>query len=118
MLTGLGETLRSIRQKNFELLLDMAERLEVSSAFLSSIEHGKKKPPADFFEKIQNLYELHPSTIKKLRQEIDRSNSGIVIKSKRPLARETAAVFARKADSLSDERLNEIKKLIEKGSDK
>jgi len=118
MLTGLGETLRAIRQKHFELLLDMAQRLEVSSAFLSSIEHGKKKPPADFFDKIKNLYELHPSTLKKLQQEIDRSNSGVVIKSRKPLARETAAVFARKADTLSDERLNAIKKIIEKGSEK
>jgi len=116
MLTELGETLRDIRQENFERLLDMADRLEVSSAFLSAIEHGKKKPPSDFLNKLLNQYTLESDMKQRLSQGIDRANSGVTIRSNNPLARETAAVFARKVNTLSNDHLAEIKRLIEKGS--
>lgn len=115
MLTGLGEVLREIRRNDFELLLHMADKLKVSSAFLSAVEHGKKKPPSDLLEKICSNYVLSKPTIRKLSQEIDRATNGIVIKSTKPLARETAAVFARKADTVSEESLLKIKKLLEDG---
>ena len=41
--TALGKFLRKIRVDNDERLYDMAKRVEVSSAFLSGVENGRKK---------------------------------------------------------------------------
>ena len=43
MLTSIGKFLRKLRMSNGEILRDMAEALEVTSAFLSAVENGKKK---------------------------------------------------------------------------
>ena len=112
MVNGLGEVLREMRTDVPELLLNMASKLEVSSAFLSAIEHGKKKPPADFLQRLDNSYEISSSLKRRLRTEIDRSNSGVQVKAKSALARETAAVFARKINDLPDKNLKEIQSLL------
>ena len=43
MSTTLGAFLRKLRLQHGEKLKDMAENLNVSSAFLSAVENGKKK---------------------------------------------------------------------------
>lgn len=48
--------LRKLRFENGELLKDMAEKLNMSSSQLSSIEHGKEQPPNDFLKNILSLY--------------------------------------------------------------
>lgn len=117
MIIGLGDVLRQLRVKDKERLLDMADRLSVSPAFLSSIEHGKKKPPADFLARLQKEYILSAKMLERLKSELDRANSGVMVKSAKPLARETAAVFARKINSLSDDKLREIQEIL-KAKDK
>ena len=57
-MTKLGIALRKIRLDRQELLKDMADRLKVSSAFLSAVETGKKRPPANFIDRICSAYEL------------------------------------------------------------
>lgn len=64
--TGSGKTyihhlylfLRTVRIKNNELLLNMAEKMELGVAELSSIEQGKAPIPKGFFAKIFKLYDL------------------------------------------------------------
>lgn len=48
--------LRKIRFEHGELLKDMARKLEIGSAELSAIEHGKKPLPEGFNQKIKSLY--------------------------------------------------------------
>ena len=43
MLTEFGKILRKLRIDRQELLRDMAKNLEVSSAYLSAVETGKRK---------------------------------------------------------------------------
>lgn len=52
MLTEIGKYLRKIRIDKGLLLKDMALGLEVSPAYLSTVETGKKTFSADFVEKI------------------------------------------------------------------
>ena len=47
MLTEFGKCLRKIRIDKAELLKDMAEKLQVTSAYLSAVEHGKREIPDD-----------------------------------------------------------------------
>ena len=48
MLTNFGKFCRKLRIDKGELLYDMAQRLKVSSAFLSKVENGKAKPPEEW----------------------------------------------------------------------
>ncbi|GAF63604.1 putative transcriptional regulator [Bacillus sp. TS-2] len=45
-----------LRVKERELLKEMADKLGLSSAELSAIEHGKKPMPKGFLDRIQTLY--------------------------------------------------------------
>ena len=56
--TEFGEFFRILRIKNHEVLADAKEFLGVSSAFISSVECGKKGVPEDWVEKIICHYNL------------------------------------------------------------
>ena len=49
-----------------ELLYDMAKTLGVSSAFLSKVENGKKKPPREWREILISNYDLDRNQIREL----------------------------------------------------
>ena len=50
-LSRFGIFCRKLRLEKGELLYDMANALNVSSAFLSKIENGKGKPPTEWRKK-------------------------------------------------------------------
>ena len=56
MAHNLHRFLRDLRFENGELLKNMADKLNLGSAELSSIEHGKKPVPEGFLDKIQKIY--------------------------------------------------------------
>lgn len=58
MATKLGRFCRKLRIEKGELLYDMAQKLGVSSAFLSKVENGKKKPPVHWKQTIILEYGL------------------------------------------------------------
>ena len=72
-MTELGIALRKIRLDKHELLREMAAKLNVSSAFLSAVETGKKRPPANFVNKISDLYDLSSSEKEELLHAAEMS---------------------------------------------
>ena len=68
MVTGFGKFCRKLRIDNSEILSDMSIRLGVSSAFLSKVENGLKKPPKNWEEKIGELYNLDSEAKEKLKE--------------------------------------------------
>lgn len=114
MITKLGLKFREIREVNDHRLMDMAKNLGVSSAFLSSIEHGKKQPPKDLIENLSASYAISNQLKSALIRECDILRTTVTIQSTRPAVRETAAVFARRAGNLPDQRLKEISRLLMK----
>lgn len=105
MATKLGDAMRELRTEGGERLLDMAAKLNVSSAFLSAVEHGRKSPPTDLVERLQEKYIISTVLLRRIRKEVDAANTGVTIRSSRKLARDTAAVFARKVNRLPDDKL-------------
>lgn len=110
MTTNFGKFCRRLRINSGELLYDMAGKLGVSSAFLSKVENGKKKPPVEWRDKIIMLYQLNNNEIKELDEclfearnydSIDISNYGMNDK-------ELMWSFARKFNSLDRERLKDF----------
>lgn len=57
-MTDVGKVLRIIRINVGDTAKDMADKLEMSSAYLSAIENGNRNVPQDFFSNICNSYEL------------------------------------------------------------
>lgn len=68
MVNNFGKFCRKLRIDKNQLLYDMAKSLGVSSAFLSKVENGKKKPPKEWRELIINAYELNAEEIQQLDQ--------------------------------------------------
>ena len=64
MVNNFGKFCRKLRIDKSERLYDMAKNLDVSSAFLSKVENGQKKPPQEWRERFIDLYELNAEQIK------------------------------------------------------
>lgn len=58
ILTHIGKQTRKLRIDNEELLIDMANKLGISAAYLSSIETGKRATPKNFIEDIERIYKV------------------------------------------------------------
>ena len=68
MVNNLGKFCRKLRIDKGELLFDMAAKLGVSSAFLSKVENGKKKPPKEWKDTLVKMYDLNEGQIRELDQ--------------------------------------------------
>jgi transcriptional regulator with XRE-family HTH domain len=109
-LTDLGIELRKLRiDKNGERLLDMAKRLDVSSAFLSAIEMGRKSPPQGLADEISKLYRLSELETKRLNRAEAVARSTFVLKPSSEDAKETVQALARRIDNLPSEALRQIR---------
>lgn len=105
MITSVGRFLRKLRIDKGEILRDMANRLEVSSAFLSAVENGKKKLPEAWIPKIEELYSLTLEQMEELRFAIVESSDTVEININNTSAvnRQLAVSFARQFDTLDEE---------------
>ena len=112
MLTEFGKELRKLRIDNNEKLMDMAERLGKSSAFISSVEVGKKSPPSKLEDAIIALYGLVDTAAERLRVAADRSRELFTLQPQSLVARDTAGLLARKINTLSDDQLERIRSII------
>ncbi|KAB4818066.1 helix-turn-helix transcriptional regulator [Bacteroides thetaiotaomicron] len=110
MLTEFGKALRIIRIGAQELLKDMADKLKVSSAYLSAVETGKRRIPSDWVDKIVEAYDLSTEKADELRQAADNSacDVRIPLNGMSDVKKEAVLTFARTLDGLSDEDLMRI----------
>lgn len=113
-----GVYIRSIRLKLNINLEDMANKLNVSKAYLSALENGKKTIPQDYADKLALAFELSNVERNDLKNSIDISNGKIqldILKMNEE-QREVSLAFARKIFYANEEELSELKKiLISKG---
>ncbi|NNU96158.1 helix-turn-helix domain-containing protein [Anoxybacillus sp. EFIL] len=73
MLTEFGRFCRKLRIDNGELLKHMADKLGVTSSYLSAVENGKRNVPQDWVEKIANLYSLGTEEYSELKKAAQNS---------------------------------------------
>lgn len=117
MTTDFGKELRKLRVDREERLLDMADRLEVSAAFISLLESGKKSISASFEELVITAYSLSESAADVLRRAADASRKAFLLSPNSRLGRDTAGLLARRINSLSDAELTKIKNILESKRD-
>ena len=102
MATKFGIFCRKLRLERGELLFDMAKKLGVSSAFLSKVENGKKKPPVSWKQTIISEYNLQNSKLEEFEEcFFDAVNAdSIDISGYKESDKELMLSFARKFDAL------------------
>lgn len=110
MITAFGKFLRNLRMDNGELLKTMAEKLNVTSSFLSAVENGKKKIPTDWVMKISSLYSLSYDKQIELQNAYSETNQCLEIGLTGLSAqnKELAFSFARKLNSFNEDELKKI----------
>ncbi|WP_375627348.1 XRE family transcriptional regulator, partial [Bartonella sp. PS17NMGDW] len=103
--------LRKLRVDHSERLLDMAKKLDISVAFLSSVEIGKKSVPVG--QKIIELYALDQEKALLLRKAAYACRKSFTIKTSDPLRREAVGMFSRFIDIFTQEDLEKFKQIPE-----
>lgn len=116
MLTQLGIFLRKLRLDYGEIMKEMAEKLNVSSSFLSAVENGKKKMPDSWYKIIANLYSLDQEQQDELIKSIEESQKSIEINLKdlNPKKRNLVFSFARELDNLNEEEVDKMNLFLKK----
>ena len=114
MLTSLGKELRILRISKGELLKDMACKLSITPAYLSSIENGKRVPSKDIVDKIIKLYRLgdddSESLVNAFYETVDEVQ--LSLKGKPESNINLGIAFARKFDELSEKQVSSIIKVL------
>lgn len=119
MLTEFGKFCRKLRIDRGELLKDMAGKLNVTSAYLSAVEVGKRNIPESWMDEITSLYTLNESEKSNLMTAADQSARQVKIEldGQSPMHRQVAMVFARKLNELDEDSLRVMFKHLNKGDD-
>lgn len=114
MLTDFGKVCRKIRIDSDEILADMAEKLRVTSSFLSAIENGKKNVPEELCLKIKNLYNLDEKEYEKLLIAANNSQRQVKIQMDRlgNADRELVLSFARGFENLDAREKDKIIRIL------
>ena len=114
--TAFGKYLRKMRIDTSEVLGEMAKRLEVSPAYLSSIENGGREIPEDFVEIITKVYGLSEEQKIELEQAKAKSKGVVDVRFENQKSQadyvETAVMFARDFSKLTNEQVNQLKDLL------
>lgn len=116
MITEYGRVLRKIRIDKGEVLRDMAEKLQMTSSYLSAIECGKRKIPDSMTEKIVGLYNLNQDERIELEDAMQKSLKSIQINLSNidEEKQELALKFARTFEDIDNETIAKIKELLVK----
>lgn len=112
--TSFGEFVRILRIKNHEIMRDMARMLDVSTAFLSAVENGKKNVPDEWIDLIAEHYHLTDVERQDLATaaEESRMQYKIVAANAGVPQRRVAMQFARSFDEIDDETAEKIMELL------
>ncbi len=99
MLTEFGKELRKLRIDLEVSLKQLAEKLDVSSAYLSGIETGRKPVNALILNNIKAALNLNEQQLNQLVNAASKSMNEVVIRPTDVSRAELALMFARKVDS-------------------
>ena len=116
MLTKFGKELRKIRIEHDQILKDMADKLNVTAAYLSAVENGNRKMPDSWINIITVEYNLSSEAADQLQRLAyeDRNNISVCFDRENNNETNLALSFARKFKDLNNEQIQEIQKILDK----
>jgi len=114
MLTPFGKELRKLRIDREMRLGEMAKLLQVSAAFLSAVETGKKSVPEAMVGEIGKALKLKSEQVARLKQAAAASVISVRIELREAdiEARELAVGFARRFPDLTEQQKQALQKLL------
>lgn len=110
-MTPFGAKLRRMRKDRNITLKEMASRLEVSSAYLSALEHGKRGKPTWFLiQRIIAYFNVIWDEAEELQRLAEISDPNVTIRTAGldPKATELANLLAQRIESLSPDNLDAL----------
>ena len=115
MYTEFGKALRHIRLDNFENMKDMAQKLDVSTSFLSAVEVGKKNIPAKWVDEISQIYNLDENQQKELQNAFDITQQKVSLNldSMDKDQQNVSLMFARSIKNIDPNTLEKLRELLE-----
>lgn len=115
MVTPFGKFCRKLRIDNEELLKDMADKLGVTSSYLSAVENGKRSVPQNWLQDISKTYELNDIQSSELQRAIDESQTVLKFELKELSIekKDLLMAFAREHKRLDTSDLNKILKILQ-----
>lgn len=116
MFTPLGKYLRKQRIDRGMTLMQMAKGIDVSSAFLSAVETGKKSPPKGFVARITTFLNLGKEQMDNLSKLVDASAREVRISldHSKDDTRIMVSAFARRLERLSNDDMEAIMRILQK----
>lgn len=118
MLTTLGKFLRTIRLDRDEVMKMMADKLGVSSAFLSAVEHGKKQMPSTWQTLLPREYAFSDEEKKRFDEVVASSVSMLQVDlaGLEDEQKNLVVMFARTLPGLSKQKVRSVYKVIQENS--
>lgn len=115
MITKLGIELRKIRLEKGDTLHNMAEKIGISISYLSAIENGTRKTPDKMIDSICEAYNLDEKAKEKLIvcDQMARENLNIPLTEINISQRNLVYALSRKLPKISDDKCNDIMKILE-----
>lgn len=114
MLTEFGKKVRKARIDAGVTMMDMAAELSSSPAFLSGIETGRKKVPAEWVPEIENYFLAKGVRVTNLGEAADASNKTVSLEGLSRQHQMLIAGFARvQSSAFTDEDIEKFKELLE-----
>ena len=106
--TRFAKICRILRIEHGEVLRDMAQKLGVSSSYLSAVENGKRPIPKSWGHQIINLYDLPQDEASNLSEAILLDSQEVVLDLRKfdDDAKDLLIAFARKCDNY--DKINKI----------
>lgn len=117
MLTPFGRELRKLRVDRDLRLLDLAERLGQSVAFVSAIETGRRNIPSGYVEHVVQKLDLNVEQSRALRTSADQTRTEVEVAGLKEKDRELVAAFARNVSTLSDAEIANLRKKMLKSAE-
>ena len=119
MLTDFGKALRKMRIDHGEFLRDMAAKLNVTVAYLSAVENGRREVPDNWIGELANQYKLSNEEQKELQEyAYERKDSlKIDLSGIQAEEKELALAFARTFKNLSEEDKKRMRDIFDKGEE-
>ena len=115
--TPFGKEIRKLRIDANEVLMNMADRLGITAAYLSSIENGKRDIPEDFIEKIVREQSLSDKQKKTLALAKAETQNKVILQMPENIKEnqelyETAVLFARDLSKLNPKQLQKVQEIL------
>lgn len=116
MITSLGKFLRKLRIDRDMKTFDFAEKTDMSVAFVSAIETGKRPASKDFLSAVVRVFNLAPEQVEELHRYADETKKEVRLSliGASSQSRQLASAFARRFEEIDTNDMESIMKILQK----